>query len=422
MTRMNLARVTLLAVTCSALALVASQWNGGDETPPSVSEILSQPPVGLPTNLYPADLSADSDASIVPEERSNDVVLPGGHVARYVLNKDGTTRDLLLQEDGQHKISFIDYYARTPGDFVRHEAGEMTYAADGETVKAEDWYRLSGTLQKEGRLNADGSYLLDTYFADGNTPQTELLTAKANESGERIVLKDERWHTPESGHAVAYIDVLQPDGWRDLTKYDDSSNVLLERHKRDDDFVGATLRMYFPGTHIVHLKSRTDAVKAHVEIYREDGTLFSKQEKTEYEVDATFYDASGLHPVFQSTWWKMDLIAGGKETIFWIVFQVTELAPDGSTARVLTWQKDNVAKEERFKCTVDGVAYDKAIFSYRLEDGTLEKVELQKAGQQTRVIAHAASENIRPLVPSQESAAPEVHDEIPVPPPERSDH
>jgi hypothetical protein len=300
--------------------------------------------------------------------------------------------------------------------------GELSYADDGETIKAEDWYRLSGTLKKEGRLNADGSYLLDTYFADGMTPMTELLTAKANEIGERVVLKDERWHTPESGHAVAYLDVLQPDGWRDLTKYDASRNVLLERHKNDDTFVGATLRMYFPGTRIVHLKSRTDAVKAHVEIYRPDGTLFSKQETTEYGLDATFFDASGAHPLYQSTWFKMDLLAGGKETIYWIIFQVTELAPDGSTSRVLTWQKDVLAKEVRFKCTVDGVTYDRATFSYRLDDGTLEKVELQNADQPTRLISHAASEDIRPVFPSQESVAPEVHDEIPVPPPERRDH
>jgi hypothetical protein len=423
MTRKNLARLTLLAVTCSALALVAFMCKGGTEYPPSAGVILSQPAVGLTTNLYPADVFADSDAPATPEERSNDVVLSDGRVARYILNKNGSTRDLLLQPDGEHKISFVDYYARAPDSVVRHEAGELAYAADGETVTSEDWYRLSGTLKVEGRLETDGSYLLGTYFADGVTPETELLTAKANEVGEHVILKDERWHAPESGHAVAYLDVLKPDGWRDLTKYDASSNLLLERHKRDDDFVGATLRMYFPGTHIVHLKSTTDARKAHVEIYRTDGTLYAKQEKTEYEVVGTFYDASGIHPLYQSTWWKMDLIApGGKETIFWIVFQVTELAPDGSTSRDLVWQKDNVAKEERFRYTVDGVTFDKATFSYRLDDGTLEKVELQKAGLQTLVIAHAASENIRAVVPSQELVAPEVHDEIPVPPPERSDH
>lgn len=421
MNPMNSARVLLAAVACAALSAVAIWLTSFSATVPSLEEALSQPPAGVNTALYPADLAAEVMAS-VPEERSHDVKLSGDRVARYVLNKDGTTSDIVLLADGQHLVSLVDYYARSSADIYRREKLATAYSDDGVTVRAEDWYREDRTRLKKGRLDADGSYLLDTYYADGVTLESELLTARKGDSLEPAVIRDERWHSPESGHAVSRLDVLQPDGTRDLKTFDDKSRLLLDRHSPKDGIAGTYVRIYFPGTTQLHLISTSDARASHARIYREDGTLFAEQQIGSYEIKQTYYDASGTRALYRATWFKLDFLEGGKETINWVLFQVDELDSKGSTARSLTWQRGKVSKEERSNCTIDGVTYDKATFHYRLEDGTLEKVELQKADTPSRVIEHAASEGIQPSVPAAELVPPEEHAEIPVPPPERSDH
>ncbi len=431
---MNRSKMAALAAATLVLVAVAAVvvWplQPSKSTLPSLSEVLDTAPTAITEQLYSADVDNTTGKPLNPLDHSYNVVRDGRLVARYTLSKDHSSEDIFYKEDGIGRAYRKDYYATLPGEDFRRQKGIVFYAADGQTVRSEEWARLDGSIEKIGHLLLDGNYAVSTLFGDGQTAENEKILAPdpyANDFVPKLV-QEKRWRSPEEGHTLAFLDVLNDDGTREQTEYDGHEHPIMQKHIGRWGAAGTTVKFFFPGTDKVRLESKTDYRSTEADIYRPDGVLESHLQLTSYSVEPKYYDPTGKFVQFEQTWWRRPEQQDGKEVVRQELWQVVLYGPNGPEGpddrrRILTWEKGVLKGEVCFPCTENGITYERVFFWYR-PDGTLEKVEYvhpsNDPGAQMRTVLHTAKENIRIQISPTWLIPPAVPEELPVPPPDNS--
>ncbi len=82
---------------------------------------------------------------------------------------NGNLEQITLRADRTAKKS-VEYYPGEGAPESRKVRSRAIFAADGETYLSHEVYRLDGTLERSGRGEKDGRYVINYFYADGKTP------------------------------------------------------------------------------------------------------------------------------------------------------------------------------------------------------------------------------------------------------------
>jgi hypothetical protein len=431
---MNRSKTASLAAASTLVLLAAvAVWQivatGRSAPIPTLADVVFAPQSGLTEQLYPADVDVGAGQTVIPAEHRYNVMSQGIVVASYTLNKDRTSQELFNQGNGVATSYLKDFFAPLPGELGPRQSHISFFAADGKTVLSEEWDRLDGTAEKTGRLLQDGNYQVFVLFADGQTAAAEQLwTPNPFADGQPNLSIERRWRPVAEGHTLSYTDLRNDDGTREQTELDGAGRPLMQKHIPLHPPVGMTVKRFYPGTDTVRLEGKIDWRESAAKEYRLDGSLYRQMSLHSYAFEPRYFDSTGKIPLFEQTWYKRVDFQGNTAHIRWLLGEVVELNPDGSSNRIISFdEKGSLSHEMRFHCTVDGITYERVFFWYR-EDGTLSKVELvhpqpnPDAPMQT--IEHTSAENIRIVFPPELLVPADVPSDLPFPPDEdsRRDH
>ncbi len=403
------------AAAALLLVSVAYVWQLPVSQPqaPTLDEALLVLQSGTPTRLYSGAIDAKTSQPLDPRDRSYDTLIEGRKATSFLVRKDQTTVDTFYQADGEKLTYTREYYPPRPDELGRRIKALITYAADGKTKRSEIWWRINGTRERIGHLldTRTGRYEEMVLFDDGNTAQSTRITEPnpfANNFEPKLIIA-KRWLN-NARHSLVYAEQLQADGTRDQVSYDENEVPVLAKHIGRWGKVGTTVKFFFPGTTQVRLESETNASATLVTSYRLDGSVLFKQQLLSYQ-QSTLYFAPDGKPLYEQVVWTNDAEAGRS------LWKVNEIDERGALKRELVWSHGKFTTETLYNVTIDGVAYQKVIRSYREEDGTLKHVDMLGRKVATRSVDYTALDNIRVDIPAAELALPELHDEIPLPEP-----
>lgn len=236
------------------------------------------------------------------------------------------------------------------------------------------------------------------------------------------LVEEDHWGPVSKGHVLTFKDVLEDDGTRTQTAFDDGGHLLMEKHIGRWGIAGTTVKFYWPGTNKVRIDSKSEYGATNASYYRIDGTLSLSVKLTYNALEVSHYDASGQTELFWQSFWSRSVLKDGKPVPGWEPYQVIVKDGKGATVRELSYDQGQLRQDDRPHFTAGGIAYERVQFWYR-PDGTLEKVDYSGASNEkqfsVKTVAHTAGEDIRADVPPVYVAPPTVPEELPVPPPER---
>ncbi len=162
--------LTTISILGGALAYC---FIGGNAEGPDVRDMLNAPKTRMQMNFYGA-AKTDSGKSVsglsIGYEYYDDA---GKHLRSALEYEDGATEDVFYRANGTKDWS-RDFYAAAGSEraILRSNAW---FAADGKTYIKHDVYHKDGSIERQGRLLADGKYEQTYFCADGKTIQRQQL-------------------------------------------------------------------------------------------------------------------------------------------------------------------------------------------------------------------------------------------------------
>lgn len=369
------------------------------------------------------DFLANSPVHLYPSSRSIAVLgKEGVPAATYVDKPDGTQSAIFYRADGITLDSVRDYYPSMDGVGARRLSDRRSYQSDGKTLSSEARFRqIDGSLQYDGRVLDSGDYLAVTYFEDGVTPETEVVTSatKLDAHQQPMVLSSKKWQIED--HRLRESDVLDTNTYmRQITLFDSDGIPTLSKKDSESGVVGNTETAYFPGSVKVAMESSTNRSSTEATFFREDGTVNFKQSLTTYGVAVNFFDASGQRKMFQQYWFTDDVNVKPAGTPR--LWQISELNAAGETTREITFSKGVVSRQIFYNLQLKGNLYKVVTLDYD-DDGKL-RLSAVTSADPNAVVPDTESLNlasISTLVDEKEKLPPDLSYELPVPPPSRHD-
>jgi len=406
----------------------------------------------LTLSLFP-DPSLSS-GKIVPVSQFNLLIKNNVRLASFTNFSDLSSLRTYYQSDGLAKSYEQAFYPPQEGEIGIRPKSLVIYDANGVDLHSEEWYRLSGRREKIGHRLQDGGYFTFTLFADGQTAATETLVGPPDPFSnkfERKLLSKQRWY--EKNHQLAYRDVLQDDGTREVDTFDENGLPLMEKHVGSRGAFDTTIKLFHPGTRQTLLESETNIRATDVVVRRLNGTVRLTERLSPEEIDVTYFDERGITPLFEQSWFLVgapeaggtadealsteeDRAAPPERKPILHLWKITELNPDGSAKRILAFRDGILRTETWSNITVDGIVYASAVINYN-SDGTVQTTELDpgtksgtssgiKSGMKSgkKKIDGLPAIELVSIVPAVELVEPDLHYALPMPEPrpDRTDY
>jgi hypothetical protein len=424
------AAAALLSFVATALSMSGFLDTDNSKPIPTVTEALNMPaPLLTQLILYPGARDRDRGMPFSDWQSTVVVLRKDGHgvQARYNKGADRSSEDVFFQVDGAHIDYSQSYYPVLPGEEAngRHRHVERLYSAGTGALHDEDVRRVNGRRQEHTHIDHDGSEQVidyDDYNGVDVIVGQQLFDPKA------VLQREERWR-PDNDHSLSYSDILNSDGTRIATDWDEEHVPLKIAHwPANGSAVDATVVGYFAKSHKLRLESKTDSSIDSINYYRETGTLACTISMGLYSADITYYDNAGKNPRLKQWWWvKDESVNGVKQRVYYSLYSVGEMDGQGNLTREVNFnEKGIVTGLTSYDEDVNGAHYKMIYRSFRPIDGTLDIVTYWPTGLQGNMEKredHTAEENIRiPVtVPADElNRQVEIDPNLPIPPPSYS--
>jgi hypothetical protein len=370
-----LATSCLASIIMFGAASLSSSWVSV-QTAPSLAELTNLPPVPLPRlHLYPGDIDPATKQPTPPLDRGVEIPQATGFDAEsaYLAGQDLSTDDVHYAPDGKHKAWSQSYYSQA-GELFRRPHVKTTYDGVSDAVVEEDARHRSGTREKWTRVEASGAKRITEYADNG---LTVLLDQEFSpkEGYQLPQLKFERHWRDDPAHSLAYSDILNGDGTRDIVWLDSKENQLRIEHWAKYHLPdGTTITEYDPVTFKKRFVSKTENQLDTTDFYGPDGIRSYTLKLKTGTTDITYYDSTGTKALLEQEFMHIITYKDGVTNSSDVISDLTEFDANGVKIRTLDYTADStVLYEDRFNLTVNGVTYKHAMFVFDA-DGFLHHV------------------------------------------------
>jgi hypothetical protein len=435
--RVYAARAALGAIPFLAGAAAFLTLAGQNPPAKDLLTAIDRPQLPEEMHLYDGAIGATGKPSVLADRSKLIGQIKDGKMTvtdEMVTNKDGSLKltKLVPEPVGatvHRKVSTREYFPHQAAENFWRLRAEAVFEIDGATLKQDQVFHLSGTAERVGWRQEDGAYEIITYYDDGETVKLKRLTPPHADQAEP--LREEQFRPKEEGNYLLSSNILNDNGTRTYTEYSTRRNYpwkITQTGEYGDHRIGTTIKAWYPGTSNMRLDAEVTSYGTKAEFYRPDGTLSRKMRLGLFSHEDIFYADDGTTVVFEQWWETRRGIENHEKKLVDTLIKLT-LLPTGTNTetRVFWFDRDSgrIRSIVRLNTVDGGNRYQKIESFYRVdglesEIGTLQKQEFTRdSDSQPTVKEFTVAQNIRPDIPKDRIALPDMSDELPIPPPTR---